>query len=270
MPPLTTPILTNARSDRVKAVRALSRRSVRERTGRFLAEGPQSVREAVRHQSAYVVDLYLTADAATRHTDIVGAAEVAGLHLHEVSQDVLAAMCDTQAPQGIAAVCRVPTAALDDVLAARPRLLVLLTNVRDPGNAGTVIRGADAAGAAAVLVSDASVDVWAPKVVRSAAGSLFHLPVVTGLRVEDTLAAAREAGLRVLAADGSGASSLPDVDLSVPHVWVMGNEAWGLPASVRAQCDEVVRVPIFGQAESLNLAMAATVCLFASAGAQNG
>jgi TrmH family RNA methyltransferase len=261
--------LTNPRSDRVKAVRALARRSVRERTGRFLAEGPQSVREAVRHAPQHVVDVYLTGDAARRHTEIVDTARAAGLYLHEVTDEVLAAMCDTQTPQGIAAVCRMAPASLEDVLARAPRLLVLLTHVRDPGNAGTVIRGADAAGADAVLVSDASVDVWSPKVVRSTAGSTFHLPVVTGLDVEAALAALRSAGIRTLAADGSGSTLLPDVDLRPAHAWVMGNEAWGLPEEVRARCDEVVRVPLYGLAESLNLAMAATVCLFASAGAQN-
>jgi TrmH family RNA methyltransferase len=261
--------LTNPRSDRVKAVRALSRRSMRERVGRFLAEGPQSVREAVVHRPDLVVDVYLTAQAAARHTDIVAAASAAGLAVHEVTDEVLAAMCDTQAPQGIAAVCRVAPASLDEVLTQGPRLVVLLSHVRDPGNAGTVIRGADAAGADAVLVSDASVDVWSPKVVRSTAGSLFHLPVVTGLPVEGAAQSLREAGIRLLAADGAGTVLLPDVDLGPAHAWVMGNEAWGLPPELRDVCDEVVRVPIYGQAESLNLAMAATICLYASASAQN-
>jgi TrmH family RNA methyltransferase len=268
VPPLSTP-LTNPRSERVKALRALSRRSVRDKTGRFLAEGPQSVREAVVHHPAQVLDLYLTAQAARRHTDIVTAADAAGVHRHEVSEEVLAAMCDTQAPQGFAAVCRMLTASLDDVLAAGPRLLVLLTNVRDPGNAGTVIRGADAAGADAVLVSDASVDVYAPKVVRSTAGSLFHLPVVTGLPIGATITALHGSGVRLLAADGAGTVLLPECDLTGPHAWVMGNEAWGLGPEVRDLCDAVVRVPIYGKAESLNLAMAATVCLYASASAQN-
>lgn len=264
------PSLTNPRSDRVRSVRALSRRSVRQRTGRFLAEGPQSVREAVRHRPDSVVDVYVTAAAADRYAvDVLEPARAAGLHVHDVSDDVLAALCDSEAPQGLVAVCRVLPATLDDVLATAPRLLVLLTNVRDPGNAGTVIRGADAVGADAVLVSDASVDVWSPKVVRSTAGSLFHLPVVTGLDVAATAGALRAAGIRLLAADGSGNRLLDAVDLVPPHVWVMGNEAWGLPAETRALCDEVVRVPIWGKAESLNLAMAATVCLYASAGAQN-
>ncbi len=261
------PTLTSTRSDRVKAVRALSRRSVREKTGRFLAEGPQSAREAVFHRPDDIVDVYLTREAADRHTDIVGAAREAGLYLHEVSEEVLAAMCDTQAPQGVAAVCRVPLASLDAVLAGRPRLLVMLTNVRDPGNAGTVIRVADAVGADAVLVSDASVDVHAPKVVRSTAGSLFHLPVVTGLPISATFTALQAAGVRLLAADGSGSTLLREADLVSPHAWVMGNEAWGLQPEVLEQVDDVVRVPIYGKAESLNLAMAATVCLYASAAA---
>ena len=164
------------------------------------------------------------------------------------------------------AVVDATTDGLDAVLDADPRLLVLLTQVRDPGNAGTVIRGADAAGADAVLVSEASVDVHSPKVVRSTAGSLFHLPVVTGLDVEATIRRLRAHGIRTYAADGAGTTLLPDADLSVPHCWVMGNEAWGLDAAVREACDEVVRVPIHGRAESLNLAMAATVCLYASAG----
>jgi TrmH family RNA methyltransferase len=261
--------MTNPGADRVKSVRALSRRSVRQRTGRFLAEGPQSVREAVLHHPERVVDLYLTAQARSRHADIVEAATTADLYLHEATEEVLAALCDTPTPQGVAAVCTMATSTLDEVLAAEPRLLVLLTNVRDPGNAGTVIRGADAAGADAVLVSDASVDVHSPKVVRSTAGSLFHLPLVTGLPVDETVARLRAAGIRVLAADGVGTTLLPDVDLEPPHAWVMGNEAWGLEPEVRDLCDDVVRVPIYGKAESLNLAMAATVCLYASAVAQN-
>ena len=250
-------MLTNPRAERVRSVRALSKRSVRERTGRFAVEGPQGVREAVRYAAARGRDVYVPSEALER--------------------DAPAAMAETDAPQGVLAVVDVvdsdegadavgPADALAAVLDAHPRLLVLLTNVRDPGNAGTVIRGADAAGADAVLVSSASVDIHSSKVVRSTAGSLFHLPVVTGLDVEATLETLRAHGIRTLAADGAGATLLPDADLTAPHCWVMGNEAWGLPDEVRDACDEVVRVPIHGRAESLNLAMAATVCLYASAG----
>ena len=261
-------MLTNPRADRVRSVAALSRRSARERAGVFVAEGPQSVREAVRFCPESIRDLYVTAEAAARHTEIVAAATAADVHVHVCTPEVLAAMSDTDAPQGLLAVCRVLTSSLAEVLAQRPRLLLVLAHVRDPGNAGTVLRGADAAGADAVIVSEASVDIFSPKVVRSTAGSLFHLPVVIGLPLDQILTQLRAAGIRTLAADGAGTTLLPDVALGGPHAWVMGNEAWGLPTAVREACDEVVRVPIFGRAESLNLAMAATVCLYASALAQ--
>ena len=183
---------------------------------------------------------------------------------------MLAAMSGTDAPQGVLAVVDAAGATLEEVLSRAPRLLVLLTHVRDPGNAGTVIRAADAAGADAVLVSGASVDVHAPKVVRSTAGSLFHLPVVTGLDVGATLRhLARTASGRMPRTAPARRSSRTPTSAS-PHCWVMGNEAWGLTGEVLAACDDVVRVPIHGRAESLNLAMAATVCLYASADAGSG
>ena len=261
-------MLTNIGSDRVRSVRALSRRAVREREALFLAEGPQAVREVVSHRSDVVQDLYVDTQAGTRHTAVLEVAQAAGLSIREVSHEVLAAMCDTKVPQGIVAVCRPINVDLDAVLDVHPSLLLILTNVRDPGNAGTVIRGADAAGADAVLVSDSSVDIYNPKVVRSTVGSLFHLPIVTGVPIPLLLDRVRGSGLALLAADGSGQSLLGDIDLARPHAWVMGNEAWGLDSGVLQACDAVVRVPIYGKAESLNLAMAATLCLYASAGVQ--
>lgn len=297
-------MLTNTGSDRVRSVRALSRRAVREREHSFLVEGPQAVREVVTHRPDAVRDLYFEAKDDARQVDLLDAAKAAGLSVREVSHEVLVAMSDAVAPQAVVAVCRPVDVALDTVLDAQPRLLVILTNVRDPGNAGTVIRGADAAGADAVLLSDSSVDIYNPKVVRSTVGSLFHLPIVTGVPIAVLLDRVRAAGLALHAADGSGdvilgdpgnppdthpetrpdthpdtgANNGPDkeadtdsdsvLDLARPHAWVMGNEAWGLDSAVREACDTVVRVPIYGKAESLNLAMAATLCLYQSASVQ--
>ncbi len=259
-------MLTNPRADRVKAVRALGRRSARRRAGRFVAEGPQAVRELLRFRPETATDLYVDGEQRGRYADLVGPS--GDVRIHECTPQVMAAMTDTQHPQGVLAVCRPVGIPLADALAASGDFVVVLAHVRDPGNAGTVIRGADAAGARCVIVSDASVDVYNPKVVRSTVGSLWHLPIVTGAPLVDALERCRAAGLRLLAADGSGETLLPDADLTVPHAWVMGNEAWGLDATVRDACDEVVRVPIYGHAESLNLAMATTVCLYASATAR--
>jgi TrmH family RNA methyltransferase len=241
---------------------------VRTRQGEFLVEGPQGVREVVRHRPDLVRQLYATEAAATRYAAELGDATAAGVRVHPVTDAVLAAMADAQTPQGLLAVCASPLTTLGALVVAAPRLVCVLAHVRDPGNAGTVLRAADAVGADAVVVTDGSVDVLAPKVVRSTAGSLFHLPVVAGPTLEGTLAALRSAGLRILAADGSGERTLDAVDLAAPHAWVFGNEAWGLAPADRDRCDEVVRIPIRGRAESLNLAMAATLCLYAAGGAQ--
>lgn len=263
------PILGNPDSERVRKVRRLSRRPARERVGRFVVEGPQAVREAVAAGAA--VELYATPDAAERHPAIVGAAARALL----VTPEVLATMAGTVTPQGLVAVCRLVAVPLADVLAGRPGLVAVLARVRDPGNAGTVVRAADAAGAEAVIFTDASVDVHNPKCVRSTAGSLFHVPIVTGVPLGEAVDALRAAGLAVYAADGAGSLDLDDLldaaaagaagGLTGPTAWVFGNEAWGLPADDLALADAAVRVPVHGGAESLNLAMAATVCLYASA-----
>jgi TrmH family RNA methyltransferase len=155
------------------------------------------------------------------------------------------------------------------VAAAASRLVAVLAHVRDPGNAGTVIRTADAAGADAVVLGGESVDPYNGKCVRASAGSLFHLPLAAGVPIDATVTALKARGLTVLAADGHGAldldTAIDDGRLDGPTAWLFGNEAWGLPAETRALADAVVRVPIHGAAESLNLATAAAVCLYASA-----
>jgi TrmH family RNA methyltransferase len=292
-----TSALANPRAARVKAVRRLTRRAGRERARRFLAEGPQAVREAIVAHAELnrpvVHDLFVTTAAADRHAEILAQAAEAGLEPVMVSDQVLGAMTETVTPQGMLAVCAAvdrPLAAVLDGLA--PTLVAVLAQVRDPGNAGTVLRTADAAGADAVILSDASVDVHNAKCVRATAGSIFHLPVVQGVPLEQAVAALRARGLAVLAADGDGDVDLDDLLdeadrralaggqavrddpsaspalLSRPTAWLFGNEAWGLADEHRGLADAVVRVPIHGRAESLNLATAATVCLYASARAQ--
>ena len=265
-------------SPRLKAARRLSKRAFRQRERAFLAEGPQAVAEAF-HCGAQVTDLFVTVPARTRHHDLVAAIAAAGIPVHVVSGEVMDELAQTVTPQGLLAVCGFIDVPLAEVAQrarlappAEPALVALLANVRDPGNAGTVLRTADAAGAHAVVFADASVDPYNGKCVRASAGSLFHLPVVAGARLEDAVVTLREAGLRIVAADGRAGRSLDDpgiqAQLAGPIAWMFGNEAWGLPPELVALADEPVAVPIYGRAESLNLAAAAAVCLYASARAQ--
>ncbi|WP_424214625.1 TrmH family RNA methyltransferase [Streptomyces sp. BI20] len=267
--------LISPRSPRVAAARRLARRNFRTKERRFLAEGPQAVREAVAHRGAQgptLIELFATVEAAERYADIVTEAAAGGARVHLASDEVLAEVSQTVTPQGLVGVCHFLDSPFAEIIAARPRLVAVLAHVRDPGNAGTVLRCADAAGADAVVLTDASVDLYNPKSVRASVGSLFHLPVAVGVPVEEAVAGLRGAGVRILAADGAGTEDL-DAELDAgtmggPSAWVFGNEAWGLPEETRALADAVVRVPIHGKAESLNLATAAAVCLYASARAQ--
>ncbi|GIH22954.1 RNA methyltransferase [Acrocarpospora phusangensis] len=256
--------LTNIKSPRVKAARRLTKRAFRDRDRAFLAEGPQAVREALALDGV-TVELFATAEAELRHPEIVTAAKLAGVPVFRASGEVMAELAQTVTPQGLLAVCRFVHVPLEQAVAADARLVAVLAHVRDPGNAGTVLRTADAAGADAVVFTDASVDPYNGKCVRASAGSIFHLPVVTGLPVGKAVQELKGRGFRVLAADGTGTRTLDEVALDAPVAWLFGNEAWGLPAELLALADEVVRVPIYGRAESLNLATAAAVCLYASA-----
>jgi TrmH family RNA methyltransferase len=187
---------------------------------------------------------------------------------HLVDDAALDSLADTVTPQGVVAVCRSLDVPLDAAVAGA-RLVAVCADVRDPGNAGTVIRCADAAGADAVVLAGHSVDAYNPKTVRATVGSLFHLPLALADDPAAAVAALQAAGLTVLAADGAGEVDLDDaVDdglLAGPTGWLFGNEAWGLPADLAALADHRVRIPIHGRAESLNLSTAAAVCLYASA-----
>ncbi|MEO3975301.1 RNA methyltransferase [Streptomyces sp. CAU 1734] len=272
---MAVPELISPRSTRVAAARRLARRNFRGKDRLFLAEGPQAVREAAAHRAAdgpTLVELFATPEAAERYAEIVAAAETAGARVHLADESVIADISTTVTPQGLVGVCRFLDTPFETVVRARPRLVAVLAHVRDPGNAGTVLRCADAAGADAVVLTDASVDLYNPKSVRASVGSHFHLPVAVGVPVEEAVRGLKDAGVRVLAADGAGGHDLDDEldagTMGGPTAWIFGNEAWGLPEETRALADAVVRVPIHGKAESLNLATAAAVCLYASARAQ--
>ncbi|HEX5740713.1 MAG TPA: TrmH family RNA methyltransferase [Pilimelia sp.] len=258
------------RTPRVVAARRLHRRRERDATGRFLAEGPQAVREALR-QPDVVRELFVADPVPGRAAELVAAAHAAGIPVSPVTDEAAAALSETVHPQGIVAVCAQRDVALPVVLGAGPALLAVLCGVRDPGNAGTIWRTADAAGADAVVFAGEAVDPYNGKCVRATAGSAFHTPVVRAGDAAAVVAAVRAAGVAVLAATGYGSTDLHALaaagGLAGPTAWLFGSEAHGLAAPLLAAADARVRVPLYGRAESLNLAAAAAVCLYASAAA---
>ncbi len=264
-------MIDNPRSPRVRAVAKLAKRDGRAETGLFLLEGPQAVSEALTFRPELIVDLFGTPTALDKHFDIARRAAAAGVVPEFVSEHVLDAMADTVTPQGIVAVCRQFPTSVRDILSAEPKLIAILQEVRDPGNAGTIIRAADAAGADAVIFTGRSVDLYNPKVVRATTGSLFHLPVAVDNELESVVERSKSAGLQVIAADIKGADLLAARKagaLAAPTAWLFGNEARGLSNEYYALADWVITVPIYGHAESMNLATAASVCLYESAFAQ--
>lgn len=263
--------LAPASSGQIRSARRLVRRKERASSGTFLAEGPQAVREAFARTGA-VSALFVAEPTLARHRRLIMMALAAGLQPRTLSDTDIGTLSDTVQPQGIVAVCTAVDVPLDRALTGQPALVVCCAQVRDPGNAGTVIRCADAFGADAVLLSAGSVELYNPKTVRASAGSLFHLPISVGGAVAQIVASCRDRGLQILAADGSGDAGLDTLAtggaLAKPTAWLLGNEAWGLPHEHARLADQVVRVPIYGAAESLNLSTAAAVCLYASATAQ--
>nr|WP_294696086.1 RNA methyltransferase [uncultured Friedmanniella sp.] len=256
----------------MRSARRLLRRKERTASGTFLAEGRQAVTEALRRPGA-AVDLLVANGALERHQDLLAEAVEAGVAVWTVPDAQLASLADTVTPQGILAVCRTVDVDLDEALAGSPRLVVLCDQIRDPGNLGTVLRCADAFGADAVLVSRDSVDLWNAKTVRASTGSVFHLPVAVEVDLDAAVDRAHALGMAVYGADGAGPETVDDLAASGrlrrPVLWVMGNEAWGLPAGHADRMDALVALPMYGRAESLNLSTAAAVFLYATATAQH-
>jgi RNA methyltransferase, TrmH family len=249
-------LITSVRNERVKHAAALARRRVRRDRGQHLVEGPNAVGEALA--AGVVEELFATEEAA-------GELEVpAGVTLRLVVDHVLDRLADATTPQGIVAVARTSTARLADVVGRG--LLVVLHEVADPGNAGTIVRTADAVGATAVVATAGSVDLFSPKAVRAAVGSTYHLPLVVEVDLAEVAHACRAAGQAVLGLDAAGQRSVFDLESHhEPLALVLGNEAHGLAVDADASLDATVAIPRWGRAESLNVAAAAAVSLYAAA-----
>ena len=256
-------MITSTRNRKVAVALRLKKRAMREKDRRFLVEGVQAVHEALRSHAA-VHDLFYVSGPDDRLDSLVREAAERGVACHPVSDQVMGTLTSTVTPQGVVGVVEFLDVPLSTVLQSSTCVPVLV-EVRDPGNAGTIVRSADASGAGAVVFTPSSVDVYNPKTVRATAGSLFHVPVVREAELEVAVGEFRRRGFKVYAADAEGRESIYDTDLTGPTAILFGNEAHGLSSEVAAVADATVRVPIAGRAESLNLAAAATLVVFESA-----
>lgn len=253
------------RHQRVQRLRRLcARRNARADEGVVVAEGAKVLGEALRAGVA-VESVYLEPAAGPAERSLAEACLAAGARVFDLEAGVLARVTATVTPQPVVGVVRAPAWDLPAALAAGAGPLVVLAGVRDPGNAGTVLRSVDAAGGRAVVSCDGSVDLFNPKTVRASAGAVFHVAVVNGAEVGTTLQALGRAGLRRLGAAAHGGVDHLDADLTGALALVLGNEASGLPAQALDGLDGLVTVRLEGRAESLNVGMAAAVLCFEAA-----
>lgn len=251
--------LTALNNPQVKAAAELKQKKHRQQRGLFLAEGLRTVEEAVASRA--VESIFYTAIEDERTRAVLEQAAAKQIKLYCVSENVMKKIADTETPQGIIAVCKMQSTQLEDLLASGKMLLVL-DRVGDPGNVGTMLRTADAAGLGGLVLLQGSVDIYAPKTVRSSMGSLFHVPVLAGVSEQDFIADAHRAGYELLVTCLDGADNLYKADLHGRLAFVMGNEANGVSAGLLAAADKRVFIPMAGRAESLNVAMAAGIVMF--------
>jgi RNA methyltransferase, TrmH family len=247
----------------VAAAVKLHRHIGRRRAARFLAEGPNLVEAALRR--GLVSEVFATESALSRF-----GAMLTGAPVHLVTERAAKALSETVTPVGLVAVCSLPEVGLADVLADGPRLVAVAVEISEPGNAGTLIRVADAMGADAVVLAGHSVDPYNGKCLRGSAGSIFSIPVVTEPDAVHAVSALGSAGLQVLATTVDGEVSLEDAALDAPTAWLFGPESHGLPSELAEMATHRVRIPMSGSADSLNVAAAASICLYHSARAGRG
>lgn len=251
--------ITGLQNPMVKAAAELKQKKYRQQQSLFLAEGLRTVEEAVRYSK--VRSIFYTAIEDERTRSVLEEAAAKQVQLICVSENVMKKIADTESPQGIIAVCETQKNSLDDLLATG-KLILVLDRVGDPGNIGTMLRTADAAGVGGLLLLKGCADIYAPKTVRASMGSLFHLPVVAGLTEEEFINRAHKSGYELLVTCLDGADNLYKADLKGRLAFVMGNEANGVTSSLLAAADKRVFIPMQGHAESLNVAMAAGIVMF--------
>jgi RNA methyltransferase, TrmH family len=263
--------LLTPRSPRIVAAKKLQHRKYRDQQRLFLVEGPQAIRELLTVEKPPAVRIFGTPNALRRHEDLISTVQSRRIEICPTNTAGMNSLSETVTSQNLVAVCEfldIPILSTKNL-----QLLALAVGISDPGNAGTLIRVADAAGAQAVVFTEGSVDPYNGKCVRASAGSIFHLDLIREAMLADIVATLRTANVQILATSSHSDVDLFDLadtgQLARPTAWLFGNEAHGLNSDLRQAADHQVAIPIYGRAESLNLATAAAICLYTSARAQH-
>jgi TrmH family RNA methyltransferase len=266
-PVVVEPTPLSASNPRIASLRRLSgRRKARREAGRFVIEGPVPIAELLA-AGADLDELYVDLDQWAQVDDrsplrsVVRDAVAAGVQVWGLTSSVFASVSDTATPQGVLALAIRSVAPVRSVADLDGPVLVLV-DISDPGNAGTLVRAAEAAGCAGVVFAGASTDPFGPKAVRAAAGSIVRLPVSEGAEVSTVLDELRSAGRTLVATVVDGGAAPETTDLSVPVAILIGSEAHGLSSEVIAACSATITIPMQSAVESINAAVAGAVVLF--------
>lgn len=254
-------VIESPKNERIRRYRRLRKKNFRYREGLFLVEGMQCVAEVLL--SPYVPECLIlsedNSDALTAYADVIRDRGIPSL---TVRDEVIESLSDTVTPQGMIAVSPLVHVELEEIVRGGASPLLIASRVRDPGNLGTMIRIADAAGVGGMVICAESADLYNPKTVRSTAGSLFHFPIAIGADIASTLRVLHEHEYEVLATDAHAGQDMWEVEWPSKLALVMGNEAWGIPQEEAEMMDGLVKIPMLGKAESLNVATAAAVLLY--------
>lgn len=254
--------ITSLSNTAVKEAKLLKNRKYREEKQLYFIEGARFVEEAFE-AGAQIEAIFVSEEFRHMDDNLPNMLEKSSCNKYTVSEKIFREISDTETPQGILAIIKMQKRELS-VAQTGGGLFIILDSVRDPGNMGTIIRTADAAGFSGVIVCKGSVDVYNPKVLRSTMGSVFHIPVYTGLETVDVIRLLKADGISVYASHLKGEASIYNVDLSANAALVIGSEAEGISNETAGEADRLVRIPMPGNAESLNASVAAAVMIFES------
>lgn len=253
-------MITSPRNQHIQRVRKLVKKGVRDASREFLVEGPTGVKEALLR--GRVLSLFVEGPVSPSYTDILELAAARRITIWEVSGQVMGSISRTETPPGVIAIARHVDVAPEKLINSGFDLAVLLAQVRDPGNVGTILRTARAAGAQAAFLSEGTTDLYNPKVVRAAAGAVFGVPVARDVNMQVILKELRGTGVRTIAADPRGDTEYDQTDMTGSVAFVLGNEAWGIDKELKELVDHRVRIPMHPEAESLNVAASSAILLF--------